>query len=981
MFISDIDSTPFPEKLVECGLNEEFLEAALIQERDWCVKDGTTVGFYRCLHKFLLKWPKSRFMTKTSIGRFYIRIDRSLRQKGSRPDNIYQFVEKIVLSDEPACSHMSYGVGYQQIHLLRKELKEHDLLIKSMASKLTETDAELDLVKRKLCSTETERDQTVKNATKKVISLERKNKAVLNSKLKAIESYEHLYQDHTHYEEELLEQNSHLSKYAKLLVPYLPSTTEASSLVDHSQMIFHTIDNGQYTHTPALRALYYQLLADQVPLGKIKTTIKAVIKCFFPLADVENLQLPSESCAKYMRQHELKTVSMVHKAKVLSEANSFHLNSDGTTKFQRKIGGTVFNGLVISVNELPDGSAESMIADMSREIEKLRDIARVLKIPNADKINWTLVSASTSDSASTQKKFNQLLEKKREEDESVFGPVNGDAVDIIENFCAMHLGINLRKAFLEGLKTESSCSSNASERREYYQTDTLVHEFCKLFGRHGVPEYGCGASSFLDFLNLMLNEQHLSADQREYYTLCSKTFLDRQVGSRYFVTAHNAGKILFLISAACDFLEYCGKSTDGNKLERDVYNKLQDTDEISKLKADALIFHHVYADLMTLAKSTALSKSAWDMNMHYLELSLFLAEIEKEPQAIMCEEMRVFPSEDRLYGSEMTNHRVHSKYSHVEKRLFQTDSFDDDKLFPLIASGVSAMKKKLGAYAKNQLPNGIYWDPEAEVKEILKKLPPTNDICESLLGLNDHLTTSIPNLSQLTRSNLIETKKNKTMLWLRELPQEERDQVVTLAAARRARVKTDSKEEQEFIKAQRTKKLYEQKQRRDALKKRTQEELMKLGQLQLITSATELRGALADIEESSLSAAKKRDKKLSLLKDQINIRKKVYKQEIKIPLSQRGKKRPLATIAFELLKFMETQEPSGDHCCHDPASLVGKSIEQKFEVDVGEFEWFRGFVVSYDTQTNLHEVAYEDEDEHCHFNLLEDLIINNLRIT
>ena len=59
MFISDIDSTPFPEKLVECGLNEEFLEAALIQERDWCVKDGTTVGFYRCLHKFLLKWPKS----------------------------------------------------------------------------------------------------------------------------------------------------------------------------------------------------------------------------------------------------------------------------------------------------------------------------------------------------------------------------------------------------------------------------------------------------------------------------------------------------------------------------------------------------------------------------------------------------------------------------------------------------------------------------------------------------------------------------------------------------------------------------------------------------------------------------------------------------------------------------------------------------------------------------------------------------------
>lgn len=676
MSISDTDSTPFPEKLVECGLNEESLEAALIQERDWCVKDVPTVGFYRCLHKLLLKWPKSRYMTKTSIGQFYIRIDQSFFQRGSRPDNTYRFVEKIILSDEPDCSHMSYGVGYQQIHNLRRELREHDHLIKSLASKLTKTDAELDVVKIKLHSTEAERDQTkmaVKSTTKKVISLERKNQAIVSSKLKTIERYEHLCQDHTHYEEELLEQNSHLPEHAKLLVPYLPSTTEASSL-DHSQMIFHTINNGKQ-YTPALRALYYQLLADQVPLGKIKTTIKAVIKCFFPLADVENLRLPSESCAKYMRQHELKTVSMVHKATVLSEAKSIHLNSDGTTKFQRKIGGVVFNGLVISVNELPDGSAESMITDMSREIEKLRDIAHVLKIPNADKINWTLVSASTSDSASTQKKFNHLLQKKREEDERIFGAADGDAVDIIENFCAMHLGVNLRKAFLDGLKTiKSSCSSaQPSERREYHQTDTLVHEFCKLFGRHGVPEYGCGASTFLDFLNLMLNE-HRSPDQAEYYTLCSKISLDRQIGSKCFVTAHNAGKILFLVSAACDFLEYSGKSTDGNKLERDVYNKLQDPDEISRLKADALIFHHVYADLMTLAKSTVLSKSAWDMNMHYLELSLCLAEVEKEPQTVMCKELRVFPSEDRLYGSEMTNHRVHSKYSDVENRLFQTDS-------------------------------------------------------------------------------------------------------------------------------------------------------------------------------------------------------------------------------------------------------------------------------------------------------------------
>ena len=104
-----------------------------------------------------------------------------------------------------------------------------------------------------------------------------------------------------------------------------------------------------------------------------------------------------------------------------------------------------------------------------------------MKIPNANKINWTLVSATTSDSASTQKKFNHLLQEKKE-DKLRFGPASGDAMDVIENFCAMHLGINLHKAFLDGLKTVefSSRSQQTNEHHEYHQTDTLVYEFCKL---------------------------------------------------------------------------------------------------------------------------------------------------------------------------------------------------------------------------------------------------------------------------------------------------------------------------------------------------------------------------------------------------------------------------------------------------------------------------------------------------------------------
>lgn len=51
---------------------------------------------------------------------------------------------------------------------------------------------------------------------------------------------------------------------------------------------------------------------------------------------------------------------------------------------------------------------------MFKELKKLGEVAVMLGKPN---INWTLVASSTGDSAATQKKFNKLVEQKRDEDE------------------------------------------------------------------------------------------------------------------------------------------------------------------------------------------------------------------------------------------------------------------------------------------------------------------------------------------------------------------------------------------------------------------------------------------------------------------------------------------------------------------------------------------------------------------------------------
>lgn len=368
---------------------------------------------------------------------------------------------------------------------------------------------------------------------------------------------------------------------------------------------------GRY-YSPAIR----KLLANQVPAARIRDIILTVLEYFVPDCDVSSIKLPKERCASYMRREELASIGMAQKVHTLCEqigcGKPFHLNSDGTTKYQHKINGVAVNGLVLSINEVSDGSAETIVEDIGKELDKLRETARQLNLPNADSINWTLFSSSSADSASTQKKLNRLLQKRRDTDEEKYGPFENSGIEIIQNFCAMHLGVNLRKAFIQAVSPVDTESSH-----QCAAVDSFVHAFAKEFGVHGTPEYGAGGIKFPDFLDIRCKD---SEDQ--YYKECVKVHLARQVGSRYFVTASNASKAFYLVPAAIEFLQFNGISdTSGNRLEKELCIQLQDPTMLALLKADALMFYFVYADLTNLAKSKKLNKSAYDMGQHYLELN------------------------------------------------------------------------------------------------------------------------------------------------------------------------------------------------------------------------------------------------------------------------------------------------------------------------------------------------------------------------
>ena len=570
------DLNVFPTSIQECDVTERLLQRAFLQclegQKDlcWTLTKPVTVGFYRDLHHYLRQWPPARSATKTTVGRFYLLVDVNFksRRMSKRPDNVYMFVQKVADSHRLSSEPMYYGTvkqlksvvcGYQEkLKIMSHRVSEQQEALEEMKKQLEVASAELASSRCALSDVSNRLQKTMKQR-----DTARKQACKMQDKLEAA------YLDSVHYEDEMQAKNDQLTDHIKSLKSEMNLLPLAGSAVsdcgDDTMFCFETLDGG-HVYTTAVRELYYKLLADQLPPAKISSTIKSVLKNFLPSLDVDKLRLPGESCASYMRREELTTVNLAHNAASLLQSDSLHLNCDGTTLFQKKLQGAAINGTVLSVNEIPDGSADSMIADISHELQKLRNICHALNLPNADKINWTLVTSSSSDSASTQKRFNKLVEEKRE-DNGRFGPAGEcpDLTDLVQNFCCMHLGVNLRKAFFDTAK--SDVEDNAS-------SDVLVHEFCKLLsqtgGKHGIPEYGHGGVAFPDFLALMASQS--SSSEASYYQQCAEVKMKRQVGSRYFVTAANSGKVLFLKEAAISLLKYTRKEK-GNKLEQSVFKK------------------------------------------------------------------------------------------------------------------------------------------------------------------------------------------------------------------------------------------------------------------------------------------------------------------------------------------------------------------------------------------------------------------------
>ena len=316
----------------------------------------------------------------------------------------------------------------------------------------------------------------------------------------------------------------------------------------------------------------------------------------------------------------------------------------------------------------------------------------------------------------------------------------------------------------------------------------------------------------------------------------------------------------------------------------------------------------------------------------------------------------------------------------IYSKLFEPGAANLTVLFPLLSNGASKMNEKLCIYAKDCLPGGCYWNPDADIKNVLSELKPSNDLCESILGLNDYLTTAIPNLHQMARSNLIQLKKNKTMKWLYNLPEGEQE-VIDLAVTRRKAVQKDCQDEAERRTESRRENMMQAHTRREALKKKAQKEKDSLSQLHLITTTTELQEALAVIDKKRSSSSKKTAEKRSLIQEQVKIRRKVLGQNIRIVFTHSRWQQPVTELLKELSAFIEHNSMEHTKLLQDPSTLIEKTVSHKFRMeDTSEEKWYNDKVIGYDPVTKTHEIHYEGEDEPCHFDIILDLLCGDLKV-
>uniref|UniRef100_A0A1X7U376 Uncharacterized protein n=1 Tax=Amphimedon queenslandica TaxID=400682 RepID=A0A1X7U376_AMPQE len=217
-----------------------------------------------------------------------------------RPDNVYRYVES--LCEKGTVSSLCCSTE-------QNSSQENDIgdSVSSLSAEVLDLRQKRELSKKKLALANSalkditnekikvhkERDSAVKRATR----YHKANTAAMNDIENLIEEFD---------ASESFSADSNDSMFS-------PDVVTANNIGSQD---FTSTKSGK-TYSNSVRKLYYTLLSSGIPVKKVETLVKDVVKWSNPSVDVSKLELPKRSCASYIRKEELKVISNTHKASSL----------------------------------------------------------------------------------------------------------------------------------------------------------------------------------------------------------------------------------------------------------------------------------------------------------------------------------------------------------------------------------------------------------------------------------------------------------------------------------------------------------------------------------------------------------------------------------------------------------------------------------------------------------------------------------------
>ena len=349
--------------------------------------------------------------------------------------------------------------GKERYMKLQQNYKKLQLDYKQLLKKSMQQEAEIKRLRVQLAKSKVV-------VAKKIVQNKRNLKRLANTRStvknkvryvsKATNDHLHLVQQNLATEKakgKRLSEDLHLveEEYCQLEERYQDAQAQVQEFIEGTkQCIPDTMEGHKFTNE--IRALYFRLLAENMSPAKIERNIKIVLETFCPQINTKLLKLPKKSLAREIRSSEMPTLAKAHEAAALSQIHSYHVNSDGTTLNQKKVQGYLVNGVTIGVTEVADGTSLTAVDELDRLLASIREVGQELGISHVDKIGWSLIQSLMSDQASTQKTFNSLVKERaeRERHEKNADPVtptdSKEGKEVLETFCGMHLGVNMRTA-------------------------------------------------------------------------------------------------------------------------------------------------------------------------------------------------------------------------------------------------------------------------------------------------------------------------------------------------------------------------------------------------------------------------------------------------------------------------------------------------------------------------------------------------------